>query len=70
MHMKVDHTQFQIDSDRLTHQPTGAVFWMGEQGLVNCEWGEIELASGYDYDRSELQDAAREIFLKNRSSCA
>jgi hypothetical protein len=69
MHMKVDHRQFQIDGDRLTHQPTGAVFWMGDKGLVNCEWGDTKLASGYDYDRSELQEAAREIFLKDRSSC-
>src|SRR5882762_1352994 len=49
MHMKVDHSQFQIDGDRLIHQPTGAVFWMGNKGIVNCDWGQIELASGHDY---------------------
>jgi hypothetical protein len=70
MHMKVDHSQFQIDGDRLIHQPTGAVFWMGNKGIVNCEWGQIELASGHDYDRTQLQEAAREIFLADRSACS
>jgi hypothetical protein len=70
MNMKVDHTQFQIDGDRLIHQPTGTVFLMGDKGIVNCAWGKTALASGYDYDRSELQHAARGIFLKERSSCA
>jgi hypothetical protein len=69
MHMKVDHTQFVIDGDRLTHQPTGAVFWMGDKNAINCEWGQTELTSGHDYDRKELHDAAREIFLKEKSSC-
>ena len=69
MHMKVDHSQFVIDGDRLTHQPTGAVFWLGQADVVNCDWGETELASGYDYDRKQLQEAAREIFLKEKSRC-
>ena len=66
MHMKVDQNQFQMDGDRLTHTPTGAVFWLGDKGIVNCKLGETELASGHDYDRTELQEAAREIFLKER----
>jgi hypothetical protein len=68
MHMKVDQSQFTIDGDRLIHQPTGAVFWMGEKAIVNCRWGETELASGYDYDRAELLEAARQMFLKSRST--
>jgi hypothetical protein len=28
--MKVDHSQFVIDGHRFTHQPTGAVFWIGK----------------------------------------
>src|SRR4051794_35300015 len=45
MHMKVDQNQFQMDGDRLTHTPTGAVFWLGDKGIVNCKLGETELAS-------------------------
>jgi hypothetical protein len=69
MHMKVSHEQFEIDGDRLTHAPTGAVFWLGDKGVVNCEWGQTQLPSGHDYDRGELEEAAREIFLKERSTC-
>jgi len=69
MHMKVDESQFVIDGDRLTHQPTGAVFWMGDKNLINCEWGTTELPTGDDYDRTELEEAARQIFLKDKSSC-
>lgn len=70
MHMKVDHSQFVLDGDRLTHQPSGAVFWMGDKDLMSCEWGQTRLASGHDYDRAELTEAAREIFLKDKSACA
>ena len=69
MHMKVSHHQFEIEGDRLTHAPTGAVFWMGEKGVVNCAWGETTLPSGYDYDHQELKEAAREVLLKERTSC-
>jgi hypothetical protein len=65
--MKVDHSQFVIDGDRLTHQPTGAVFLLRQKDVVNCDWGETKLASGYDYDRNQLQEAVREIFLKEKS---
>jgi hypothetical protein len=70
MHMKVDHSQFELDGDRLTHAPTGAVFWTGDKGIVNCQWGETMLASGHAYDRAELMEAAREIFLKEKTNCA
>ena len=69
MHMKIGQSQFTIDGDRLIHQPTGAVFQMGEKAVVNCEWGETKLASGYDYDRTELREAAREILLARRVFC-
>ena len=69
MHMRVDDSQFQIDGDRLRHAPTGAVFWMGEKNVVACEWGETGLASGHDYDREELMDTARAIFLKEKTNC-
>jgi len=70
MHMKVDHSQFELDGDRLTHKPTGAVFWIGEKEFVNCEWGETKLASGYDYSREELVEAAHQIFLQERTGRA
>jgi hypothetical protein len=70
MHMKVDHSQFQLDGDRLTHAPTGAVFWTGNKGIMNCQWRETLLPSGHDYDRAELMEAAREIFLKEKTNCA
>ena len=66
MHMKVDHSQFELDGDRLTHTPTGAVFWMGETDVVNCEEGDTQLESGHDYDRQELMEAARELFQRER----
>jgi hypothetical protein len=37
---------------------------------VNCQWGETMLASGHAYDRAELMEAAREIFLKEKTNCA
>jgi hypothetical protein len=69
MRMKVDHSQFEIDGERLTHAPTGTVFWKGEKDVVLCEWGETKLASGHDYDREELVDAARAIFVKDKTTC-
>src|SRR5436190_875528 len=62
MRIKVDHSQFEIDGDRLTHIPTGAVFWMGETNIVNCEGGNTRPESGHDYDRNELMEVARELF--------
>jgi hypothetical protein len=47
MHMKVSHEQFVIDGDRLTHQPTGAVFWMGDKDVVECDKG----AAGKAFNR-------------------
>ena len=70
MYMKVDHSQFELDGDRLTHKPTSAVFWMGENDVVSCQWGKTALASGYDYSREELMEAARQIFLQERTGCA
>jgi hypothetical protein len=64
MHMKVDQSQFIIDGHRLTHEPTGSVFWMEEKGAVICEFRETRLASGYDYDENELEATAREVLLK------
>jgi hypothetical protein len=50
------------------HVPTGAQFWKGEKDVVNCEWGNAgePLPSGNVYDRTELSEAAREIFLLAR----
>ena len=53
----------------MTHAPTGAVFWMGEKDILNCEWSQTALPSGHDYDRHALKEVAREIFLKERSAC-
>jgi hypothetical protein len=69
MHMKVDHSQFELDGERLTHAPTGSAFWMGDKGIVSCRWGQTALPSGHDYDRTELTEAAREIFLKETTRC-
>ncbi|MBV8835917.1 MAG: hypothetical protein JO000_05215 [Alphaproteobacteria bacterium] len=69
MPMKVNHMQFAIDGDRLTHTPTGAVFWIGARGLVSCDWGDAgaALRGGSRYDREELSAAAREILLRDRA---
>jgi hypothetical protein len=68
MRMKVSHAQFALDGDRLTHTPTGAVFWMGDKGIINCEWGSAgaPLGNGHMYDRDELSEAAHEILLRDR----
>jgi hypothetical protein len=68
MHMKVDQSQFVIDGNCLTHEPTGSVFRM-DQGAVVHEFGETRLSSGYDYDEKELEAAAREILIKETARC-
>jgi hypothetical protein len=71
MHMKVSHDQFVIDGDRLTHQPTGAVFWMGEKDVVECDWGSAgkPVFNGNDYDLEELKHAAWEVFRLEKTNC-
>lgn len=66
--IKVSHLQFAINGDRLTHTPTGAVFWMGARGVVSCEWAGAgaALRDGDHYDREELSAAARDILLRDR----
>jgi hypothetical protein len=71
MHMKVNTDQFQLNGDRLTHLPKGAVFWMAEKDFVLCEQGDAGkvLSSGHDYDLEELKGVAWEIFQQQKASC-
>jgi hypothetical protein len=69
--MKVSHNQFEIDGDKLRHVPTGALFWMGESDVVNCELGLAGTRTGVgdDYEVDQLKQAAWEIFKLQKSSC-
>jgi len=71
MHMKVSHDQFEIHGDRLRHTPTGALFWMGEIDVVECEAGLAgkDLGTGHDYDPEELKQVAYEVFKLQKSTC-
>jgi hypothetical protein len=71
MHMKVSHDQFEIHGDRLRHTPTGALFWMGETNVVNCDMGLAgrDMGGGHDYDPDELKQAAYEVFKLQKSAC-
>jgi hypothetical protein len=71
MHMKVSKDQFEVNGDKLIHIPSGAVFWMGEKDVVECDWGLAgqPLESGYDYDRNELKQAAWQVFHLERTKC-
>jgi hypothetical protein len=71
MYMKVSHEQFVLDGERLTHQPTGAVFWIGQKDIVECDWGTAgkPVFSGNDYDPDELKEAAWEVFKLERARC-
>jgi hypothetical protein len=67
--MKVELDQFQIRGDKITHEPTGAVFWKGERDVVNCDWGTLAVSSarGDTYDRHEIMERACEIFVRQRA---
>ena len=71
MHMKVSHDQFVIDGDRLTHQPTGAIFWMGKKDVVECDWGAAgkPVFNGNDYEPEELKQVAWEVFRLEKTKC-
>ena len=71
MRMKVSAEQFRLDRERLTHTPSGAVFWMGEKDVVLCEQGVAgqPLKSGHEYDIEELKQAAWQILQTEKSNC-
>lgn len=68
MHMKVMTEQFVLEGDKLTHMPTGAMFWLGDKDVVCCEPGRLNLETGDDYKLDELKDEAWRIMLKARKS--
>jgi hypothetical protein len=39
MHMKVMAEQFVVQSDKLTHTPTGSTFWLGEKASCVAKAG-------------------------------
>src|SRR5687767_13652749 len=69
MHMKVSADQFTLNGDKLTHTPSGAVFWMGDKDVVLCEPGIAgrEMTSGHEYDVEELKQAAWTILQTEKS---
>ena len=69
MHMKVMAEQFVLDGDKLTHAPTGAIFWLGEKDVVCCEQGRLNLDTGDDYVLDELKNEAWRIMTIDRASC-
>jgi hypothetical protein len=70
MHMRVSADQFVVDGDRLTHTPSGAVFWLGDKDVVLCEAGAAgQTLSGGDYNIEELKETARHILHTEKSSC-
>jgi hypothetical protein len=70
MHMKVSPEQFQLNGDRLTHSPSGAVFWMAEKDVVLCKHGVAGqmLESGHKYDIEELKQTAWQILQTEKSN--
>ena len=69
MHMKVTAEQFVLNGDKLTHGPTGAMFWMGDRDVVCCEPGRLTLETGDDYKLDELKDVAWHMMTVERKSC-
>jgi hypothetical protein len=69
MHMKVSHEQFVTDADRLTHQPTGVLFRMGEKDVIEGDKGAAGKAifNGNDYDEDALKKTAWEVFQLKRT---
>ena len=70
MHMRVSAEQFRLDGARLTHAPSGAVFWMGDKDVVLCEHGVAgqTMESGHDYDLEELKQTAWQILQAEKST--
>jgi hypothetical protein len=71
MHMKISDDQFTLDGERLTHEPTGAAFWLGHNDVVLCESGSANQKIGdeHDYSLQELKEAAWNIFKLDRKPC-
>jgi hypothetical protein len=67
MHMKVMKEQFVLDGDKLTHTPTGATFWLGDEDIVACEEGCLKLNTGDDYDLDELKEEAWRIMAQRKA---
>ena len=68
MHMKVMKEQFVLDGDKLTHTPTGATFWLGDNDVVACEQGRLKLNTGDDYDLDELKEEAWRIMARRKAA--
>jgi hypothetical protein len=62
MHMKISDNQFTLEGERLTHEPTGAVFWLGHNDVVLCESGSAnhKIGDEHDYSLQELKGGCLE----------
>jgi len=69
--MKVSHNQFEIHGDKLHHTPTGALLWMDESNVINCELGlsGTQTGAGDDYDVEQLKQVAWEVIKLQKSTC-
>jgi hypothetical protein len=66
----VTHDQFQLEGDTLTHVPTGAQFWLGQNNVVSAGMGKAGQSHAREvYDPEELRKAACEILESERTDC-
>ena len=61
--MHHSHIDFEVRGDRVLHKPSGAEFWMGEDGRVEC--GIVPSP----YDTEDLKKQALELMRIERGAC-